>query len=689
MSGTTERRAGLRRALRRDVRAVVVTGLAAGLLATGCTAPGAGDGGGQGQPGGGGADGRQGGVQLVAFDSCEAALEGLQRAAARHVGPYGLTGAFPGRGMAVALGGAALPAAAGGAERAAPAEGRPVHSTTTVHEAGVDEADLVKTDGRRIVTVVDGMLRVVDASSRRLVGALRLPGGAAEQVLMHGDRALVMAPAGAAYGGGPVVMPAPGTPGPLAPVPVTPIRSRLTLVDLTGGPHVVGTLTVDGSYLDARQVGAVARVVVRSGAHLPFVQPDGRRSVAQARRQNERVVAESSIDDWLPRYELRSRGELSRGRLVSCDRVSHAGTYSGSSMLNVLTLDLRDALAEGDPLSVLADGDTVYGTGASLYIAGPHLGAGRPLPGGAEIAPPAVPRTVIHKFDVSGSGGPRYLASGAIDGSLLSQYALSEYDGYLRVATTSTALPGEPPDRLGRPRSAVTVLVQSGDRLVGVGRVGGLGEGERIYAVRFIGPAGYVVTFRETDPLYTLDLSAPRRPRVVGELKITGYSAYLHPDGDGKLIGVGQEATGRGMQLGTQLSLFDVGDPAAPRRIARHHVRHAHSEVEFDPHAFLYWPRTGLIVLPVTRVAAVPPGSVRSPTPQPDSAALALALRGDTVAELGDVRHPPGASAGAGVPVRRALVIGDTLWTLSGAGAMASDAGTLARLAWLPFSAVS
>ncbi|MGH3342192.1 MAG: beta-propeller domain-containing protein [Carbonactinosporaceae bacterium] len=709
MSGTTERPARLRGALRRDVRTVVAV-VATGLLAAGCaSAPSGGAQGPGGTPGGGprgGPGSAPPGVRLVAYDSCAAVLDGLQRAAARHVGPYGFAGPHPREGGVLALGGAAE----GAAQRAvqpdypgqlahsgAPGSGVPGHSTTTVHEAGVDEADLVKTDGRRIVTVVDGVLRVIDASSKRLVGTLQLPGGAAQQLLMQGDRVLVVAPGGAAYGGGRVATPAPPMPVPGRPLPVPATRSRLTLVDLTGGPHVIGTLTVDGSYLDARGVDGVARVVVRSGTHLPFVQPDEQRSVAQARRENARIVAESSIDDWLPRYRLRSGGEVSHGRLVDCDRVSHAGSYSGSSMLSVLTLDLRGALSEGDPLAVLADGDTVYATGSSLYIAGPHPEAGRTLPGGAEIAPSPARRTVVHKFDFSGSSGPRYVASGAIDGSLLSQHALSEYGGYLRVATTSTTLPGEPPDRSGRPRSAVTVLAQHGGHLADIGRVGGLGEGERIYAVRFIGPAGYVVTFRETDPLYTLDLSDARRPRSAGKLKVTGYSAYLHPAGGGRLIGVGQEATARGLRLGTQLSLFDVNDPAAPRRVAYHHVRQAQSEVEFDPHAFLYWPRTGLIVLPVTRVAAVPlgapdsdpPGSVRAPAPRPDSAALVLALRGGTIAELGEVRHPAGASAAYGNPVRRALVIGDTLWTLSAAGAMASDAGTLARLAWLPFPSVS
>ena len=97
-----------------------------------------------------------------------------------------------------------------------------------------------------------------------------------------------------------------------------------------------------------------------------------------------------------------------------------------------------------------------------------------------------------------------------------------------------------------------------------VGRVGGLGRGERVYAVRFVDDVGYVVTFRQVDPLYTLDLSNAERPRVLGELKIAGYSSYLHPIGDDLLLGIGQDATEQGRTLGTQLSLFDVSDLRRP-----------------------------------------------------------------------------------------------------------------------------
>ncbi len=133
-----------------------------------------------------------------------------------------------------------------------------------------------------------------------------------------------------------------------------------------------------------------------------------------------------------------------------------------------------------------------------------------------------------------------------------------------------------------------------------LGQVGGLGKGEQIHAVRFLGDTGYVVTFRQVDPLYTLDLSDPAKPRAVGELKIRGYSAYLHPLEPGLLLGVGQDASERGATLGTQVSLFDVSDPARPSRLHQWTVPGgSSSEAEWDHHAFLWWAPSKLAVLPV------------------------------------------------------------------------------------------
>jgi uncharacterized secreted protein with C-terminal beta-propeller domain len=246
---------------------------------------------------------------------------------------------------------------------------------------------------------------------------------------------------------------------------------------------------------------------------------------------------------------------------------------------------------------------------------------------------------------------------------------LSEYQGNLRVATTVGQAGPVMNGQASSSHSMVTVLARKDDSLPAIGKVDGLGKGEKIYAVRFVGALGYVVTFRQMDPLYTIDLSQPTRPRVVGELKITGYSAYLHPLTDGKVLGVGQEATDQGRRLGTQVSIFDVTNAAAPNRLAQHQVEGGSSEVEYDPHAFLYWPQWNLVVVPVTDPS---PAKAQQPT-----YALVLRLDAGAITEVGRVTHPTGM-------IRRSLVIGDELWTVSDAGLMVSDLGTVAQRAWVP-----
>jgi uncharacterized secreted protein with C-terminal beta-propeller domain len=598
-------------------------------------------------------------VDLVAFDTCDTALAGLRAAIAPHVGVYGLEGHGY---LTKADGDVAMESQAdsraGSAQREPAA---PEHSRTNAHEAGVDEPDLVKTDGKRVVTVADGRLRVLDVATRRLTGTLDVPAGQASQLLLAGDRALVVGSGQGVTGRGAVID---------GPAGAYAEDSSVTLVDLSGTPRVLGTLTVDGRYVDARQVGDVVRVVVHSSPRLPWVYPVDGRTEAEALIANRELVATAPIGSWLPHYELTDAdGSSSDGALVACDRVSHPADHSATSMLSVLTFDFPGDLGNGDAVTIVADGDTVYGTGTSLYVADDH--SLRPQ---TRFAPTTPANTAIHQFDVSKPGPPRHVASGIVAGALLNQYSLSEHQGHLRVATT-TDDPSNNPERAQASQSSVTVLKRDGAKLVEVGKLDGLGVGERIYSVRFAGPVGYVVTFRQVDPLYTLELSDPARPRKVGELKITGYSAYLHPAGGGKLIGVGQEATERGRTTGTQVSLFDVSDPAAPTKVAGHHLPGASSEVEFDPHAFLYWPARDLVVLPVT--GSVADGST------PSGGVLVLRLGDGAFSALGTVRHEESAYDPG---IRRALVIGDDLWTVSAVGVRVDRIDGLANQAWVPFT---
>jgi uncharacterized secreted protein with C-terminal beta-propeller domain len=525
-------------------------------------------------------------------------------------------------------------------EKAAVPPAAAAYSGTNVNEAGVDEPDLVKTDGRRIVTVRDGVLRVVDPVTRVQTGRLDLgPDAAGEaQLLLSGDRALVLA-SGRAFQGGPRrIRPMGG-------------EAEVLLVDLAGTPRVISRYHGSGTLVDARQTGSVARVVLSSAPSITF--PFRANSTAGLLRENRSVVAEAPLTAWLPSWEITTGTITTEGRL-GCGSISRPASFSGAALLSVLTFDLgAAALTDGDPVGIVADGDTVYGTPTSLYVANNQSWRMNAVDTGM-AGPPG--NTEIFRFAVSGPGRPTFAASGSVPGTLLNQYAMSEWDGYLRVATTNGVTNA----------SAVRVLREKAGKLVQVGSVDGLGKGERIYSVRFAGARGFVVTFRQTDPLYSLDLADPAHPRVTGALKISGYSAHLQPVGDDRLIGIGQEATELGRPLGTQISLFDVADPANPKRLAQQQIPFAGSEAEFDPHALLWWPATQLLVLPIMDTNGA-------------NSALALRVTTTGLQNLSRIT-PPATTTGV---VRRELVIGDTLWVLTDSGLLASTLSTLDSLAWV------
>ncbi|AGL21654.1 beta-propeller domain-containing protein [Actinoplanes sp. N902-109] len=561
-------------------------------------------------------------LRLAAFDSCRQLEKDLRAAAKASIGPYG----FPGD--------TAIPeaVAVNGARTMADAAPKQAFSTTNNHEVDADEPDIIKTDGRRIVSIDNGTLRVVDAASRQQTGRLDL--GAPEgRLLLSGDAALVLLPGGSKA--------------------TNSAGARILLVSLAANPTIVSRYeAARGSVVDARLTGSTARVVLRTTPHIQF-RSDAV-DLGDLVEDNQKAIGKADAGAWLPSWTVSSGTGTTSGH-VECGQVTRPSSYSGGALLSILTFDLtRPELGTGDPVTVVADGDTVYATGSSLYVANDQRWRLDRTPGRAAV--PVRQETDIYRFTTGGSARPVFAASGTVPGFLINQYALSEWDGRLRVATTA------------QDRSAVRVLTQQGDRLTPIGIVDGLGKGERIYSVRFIGDRGYVVTFRQTDPLYTLDLSNPAAPRVTGELKITGYSAHLQPAGDGRLIGIGQEADPAGQVRGTQVSLFDVSDPAAPRRLAQHEITGAQSEAEFDPHALLWWPATKLLVLPLYSYVSVDGGN-------PTASGVALRVTDQGVTQQGELTRPG---------VRRSLVIGDVLWTLTDGGLQASQLSTLDEIAWLP-----
>jgi len=605
---------------------------------------------------------------LQPFDDCDGLLAWYRDNALEQVGPYGLDG-----GYGIAVPGAAETADAGRAGAAveegltadAAAPVGPGATGTNVQEAGVDEPDVVKTDGEHAFVAAAGALQVVDLGDGdpRVVGSVDLPEGDHE-LLLDGDRVLVL---GRRYGG---VIPF-GLEERSAPAPQGPV-SVLTLVDVAdpAAPTVLRSVELDGDYRSARLAEGTVRVVVDTPpTALPFVAPEvgGVRAEREATERNREVVRAATLQDWLP-WAVTTDAEgrtVEEGPLLDCDQVRRPPAFAGLSTLSVLSVDLAAGLELGGATGVVARGETVYASADTLYVATTDWD---PLGRGATT-------TDLHAFDLSDPRSAPYRASGTVAGRLLNQYALSEHEGHLRVAVTEDGDGDEPS------QSAVVVLAADGDELVEVGRAGGLGPTETIRSVRFLGDLGVVVTFRQTDPLYTLDLADPRSPRVAGELKIPGFSAYLHPVGDGRLLGVGQDATEDGTVTGVQASLFDVSDPSAPARLDQVTFGQGSAAVEWDPRAFLYWPDRALAVLPVELWALpteqAPPG--RTPVEEPlvgqgFAGAVGLRVAADGLEEVARLSHDAVPALGSSPdPIRRALVVDDVLYTVGSASIRAAD----------------
>ncbi len=614
-------------------------------------------------------------AHLAAFDSCQALVGYAHRNAAVTGGGVGVPMRAQGAVATVAepvmkTGEANVdssPSAAPSPVAAGTGASTPEFSTTNAQEAGIDEPDVVKTDGRHVYVVAGQQLHVIDVTgdAPRMVGALTLGGGYAHQLLIRGKRALILSTVSAPIAVDVAPAPVPQT----AKAAIAPMPGRstvlLTEVDLTdpAAPKVARTMTLDGTYVDARMVDGTVRVVVSSTP-----APTG-----------EVPLTAAPLRTFVPPTTIRSKisGRTFRRSVVPCDDVRRPDAFSGLGLLTVLTVDLDKGLYNVDRDAVMAGAQTVYGSDKSLYVASQRYVGG--LNDTTDV--PGTLRTEIHRFDASTAGQTTYAGSGTVPGFVVNAYALSEQDGALRVASTDE--PSWLPEggQATPAHSYVTVLSPRADgALTQVGQVGGLGEGQRIYGVRFVGTVGYVVTFRQTDPLYTIDISKPEAPRVVGELEIPGYSAYLHPLGDGLLLGIGQEADATGRTQGTQVSLFDVSDLAHPKRTQHVVYGNGSSDAEFDPHAFLWWAPTRTAVLPLQ----ISEQSAAGPAGTSFVGAVGLKVTAGGISEVGRTGHGSGETV---APIARSLVIGDRLYTLSSLGLQASRLDTLAPVAFVAFDA--
>jgi len=585
---------------------------------------------------------------FAGFNDCAAVLDWTKAEMLKRVGPYGLE-TYPymyenwrSNGTAGDMAPAATEAPSADPSAGAEFAPLPGTSTTNTQEMNVDEGDIVETDGRYVYSIIDNRVRSVDIDNAVLLSEIDLPQGDSQMVLA-GDHLVV----------------ATMTWTSVADTTVSNFIISNGSLELTRRDHL------EGSLVSMRAVNGQIHLVLNSSFsnRVDFVAPrDGSQdSLDAAEAKNIEVVNALTIDDFVPRtFEEGLKGTWgTKSPAIDCVKLGHPTQFSGWGVTWVASIDMNaSAEVPVGTIGILAQSTSSYTSTDSLYISTTRWDDAVYDKYVATRQEP--PYTDIHAFTFSSDASDlSYVASGRVVGTLLNSYSMSEYEGVLRVATTSYDY-----DFGGGQDNGVHILKVSDSMLKEIGAVNGLGRGETIQGVRFDGPRGYVVTFRQVDPLYVLDLSDPAAPELVGELKVPGYSTYLKPiDGD-RVITVGMSGTETGQITGAQVSVFDVSDPSNPLQVATAEIAEW-SEATSDPHAFLWWPETGQIVVPKEMVCKEFGGSGCE-------SAVVLKLEGTTLTEQGRLFQ--------WFPIRRAVIAQNQLVTVSAGGTTVNQLSDLAEI---------
>ncbi len=679
------------------------------------------------------------------------------------------------------------------------------YSETNTQVAGVDEADIVKTDGSSLFVLHGRAFKVLKAWPAQELAessSLDIEGQPSEMFVADGKVVVYSTVNGAAifqaagvtpkttyrdyyyypggWGGGlaePAIAPYPTNGEPYAPL------TKVTVLALgDGGPQVAREMYFEGGYLDSRRVGSHVRTVLSGFAHGPKLvysvyelyapktadgtttttapqYPQTGSATIQALQtlhaQNDAIIAASTLGDWLPYTFVKEAAGVS-AKTIACEDfyVPTVGSTE-SGITEVASIDLADPAPLPRETAILGRADTVYGNSETLYLAAhawieppsfffdngttSSTGSVPPSSGTTEAQPAEAPapssgmgtaslrpkttvlaptvtpwstnKTHLHKFDFTGDPGfPNYAASGTVAGSVKDQFSLDHKDGFLRVATTESRIYVDSQNRWVAPvpndetgtsplpssLSHVFVLGQNGDFLEVAGKSPDLAPNERIFSVRFVESRGYVVTFRQVDPLFVLDLANPKDPRVLAALKIPGFSEYMHPLDANHILTIGRDASTTGGTRGLQLQIFDVSDGAHPvlaHKFTYTGDEYGSSEAEYDHKAFTYFADRNLLAFPYFSYGY---SSTTGTTTMRSTLELFRVDLGSGFSKLGAVDHsafmssdPTGYCGGYYRPsVRRGVFLENFVYSISYGGVIVSDATNLtANLKTLALSA--
>ncbi len=537
----------------------------------------------------------------------------------------------------------------------------PDYSATNIQVAGVDEADIVKSDGQFIYLSIDNRLVIARAyppEDATVVWEREFDSTIAG-LFINGDRLAVLESGWPVYATGWSSVVAEILPGNYRE------RTSIRVYDISDRQHpqLDRELSVDGNYVSARMIGDYMYLIASGWAR----------------------TGEDNVT--LPRIN----GDDGTVRIQAED-VWHSETSdSNYCFTTIISVNVSDKDEEASHETLLVgSASTVYVSPGNIYVTYPDWSG-------------TSGQTSVHRIHID-QGRIEYQATGEVPGSLLNQFSMDESGRYFRVATTiwnanESSFQGSHTNN---------VYVLDGNLDIS-GRLEGLAPGEQIHSARFMGSRCYLVTFQKVDPLFVIDLTDPAQPRVLGELKITGYSDYLHPYDENHIIGIGKETEAAeegnfAWYQGVKVSLFDVSDVANPIEIAKYEIgdRGTDSPVLYDHKAFLFDASRNLLVLPVSEAkidssqyaGEIPSWAYGNIVWQGayvfDISLQGLALRGkvthcgDLGSASGRTSTSPGSSSSwqtyQDCSIERSLYIGNVLYTISDRQIGLNDLETLAEI---------
>ncbi len=482
-------------------------------------------------------------------------------------------------------------------------------SRTNVQVGGVDEADIVKSDGRYIYTFSKNRLIIVDAypaESGKIVSETALDGLSPIEMFVSGDRLLLFATSnGGGYYGG-------AQPGTLQKNYGNYYGGTTVarLYDISGreNPKQEKELEFRGSYLTSRLIGNNAYFVINS---YPNYGPCG---IYGCGGFTGAVADENNIIPMM-------KEDGAEKRVADVQEIGYLPPMPIQSFVTIASLNLDSKQLEKE--TIAGSAESVFASENSIYLAATAYLPREVQPmqdvngsvaeaigkaGQATVqkiigAPQRAiygdyEKTVVNKFGLD-AGKIGFVAQGIVPGHVLNQFSMDEYGGNFRIATTQGQV-----SRMGS-QTSNNLYVLDG-KMGTIGTLEGLAPGEKIYSARFMGKKAYMVTFKKVDPLFVIDVSNPREPKVLGKLKIPGYSDYLHPIDENHIIGVGKDTVESGYgnfawYQGMKMAIFDVSDVANPLEMHKIVIgdRGTDSFALQNHKAFLYDNEKQLLVLPI------------------------------------------------------------------------------------------